>query len=120
MIIQNQRFKQSILEALADHEMLAVLDSALPRPKSINEIMYECQIPHSSAYRKVGWMIANGLLVVDRILITDTGKKSSLVRSTLRSIQVRYEHGSVVVEAEKNIDAIEKTVERFFSLDADM
>jgi hypothetical protein len=56
--------------------------------------------------------------VVDRFEITPDGKKSSLVRSTLRSIAVKYEEdGTVSVEAEANVNALKKVMKNFFSFE---
>jgi hypothetical protein len=54
-------------------------------------------------------------LIVDKIEITETGKKSSLFRSILRSFVVKYEHNNVVIEAEQN-DTLSKITENFFIL----
>ena len=61
-------------------------------------------------------MIENQLLVVERIQITDDGKKSSLFKSMLSSIKVNYENNIVTVEATRNVNPMKSTAERFFSL----
>jgi DNA-binding transcriptional ArsR family regulator len=117
MIIHGQKFKEAILAALADAEMLKIMNCVMYRHCSINEIIKETEIPHTTTYRKIRSMLENGLLIIEKIEIRNDGKKFSLFRSTLRSINVKYEHGQIAVEAEKNVDALEKTAERFFSLD---
>lgn len=117
MIIHDQKFKEAILSALADKEMLKIMDCVMYRHCSINEIIKETEIPHTTTYRKIKFMLENGLLIIEKIEIRDDGKKFSLFRSTLRSIDVKYEQGQIVIEAEKNVDVLEKTTERFFSLD---
>jgi len=57
------------------------------------------------------------LLVVDKIEITEEGKKSSLFRTVLKSFKVKYEYNIVVIEAEQNFDTLKKVTEKFFSLD---
>ena len=83
----------------------------------MSEIIKETNIPHTTIYRKIKLMLENGLVIIEKFQITDDGKKFSLFRSVLRSINVRYDHGEVIIEVEKNVDALEKTAERFFSLD---
>jgi hypothetical protein len=56
------------------------------------------------------------LLIVDKIEITETGKKSTFFRSILRSFRVKYEHNNVVIEAEQNSDTLRKITENFFTL----
>ena len=119
MIIKDSKFRQAVLTALADEEMMGIINQAMYKPRSFNEIVKETNIPNTTAFRKIKLMIDDGLLVTEKIHITPDGKKSSLFRSTLRSISVKYENNQVVVEAEKNIDTLEKTTERFFSLDSE-
>jgi RNase P/RNase MRP subunit POP5 len=56
------------------------------------------------------------LLIVDKIEITETGKKSSLFRTILRSFKVKYEHNNVVIEAVQNSGTLRKITENFFTL----
>ncbi len=46
----------------------------------------------------------------------DEGKKYSLFRSVFRSIAVKYENIKIMIEAEQNIDPVNRLTERFFSL----
>jgi hypothetical protein len=57
------------------------------------------------------------LLNVDKIEITEEGKKSSLFRTVLKSFNVKYEYNNVVIEVEQNVDRLKKITEKFFSLD---
>jgi len=117
MIIKSQRAKKAILASLADEEMVKILDSVMIYSKSINEIIRETNIAYTTCYRKVKWLLEEGLVIVDKIVITKEGKKFSLFHSVLKSINVKYEDNSVVIEAEENFDILKRTVERFYSLD---
>ena len=117
MIVKNQKAKQAILAALADQEMMKILDCALFHLKSVNDIIKECEIPHTTAYRKIKWLLGENLLVVDKIEITPDGKKFSLFRSVFKSISVKYDLGNIVVEVEENFDIVDKVTETFFSLE---
>ena len=117
MIVKNERAKQAILVALADKEIMKILDCALFRLKSVNDIIKECEIPHTTTYRKIKWLLGENLLVVDKIEITPDGKKFSLFRSVFKSISVRYDTGNMVVEVEESFDIVDKITGRFFSLE---
>jgi hypothetical protein len=78
MIIQSQRVKKTILTALADEEMTKILDSIMYHSKSIVDITRENNIAHTTCYRKTKWLISEGLVRVDKIVITQEGKKFSL------------------------------------------
>ena len=68
-------------------------------------------------FRKIKWLLKEGLIILDKIIITPDGKKFSLYHSTLKAINVRYEVNNVIVEAEPNFDIAKKWIEKFFSLD---
>ena len=117
MIIKSQRLKDTILTALADKEMIKILDSVMYNPKSVNDIIKENNIPHTTAYRKIKWLVDERLLVIDKIDITEEGRKFNLFRSALKSVNVKYEYNALIIDAEQNIDITGKAAERFFSLD---
>ena len=96
--------------------MLKILDASMLRPISVNEIIRETNVPHTTAYRKVKLLLDHGLLAVQKIMISEDGKKFSEVRSTLRSFNVKYELGNVIVEGENNFNPVERTAQDFFSL----
>ena len=118
MIISNQKIKKAITTALADEDIMKIMNSVTEESKSLRSIMIERNIAYTTAYRKTKWLLSQSLLVVERFEITPDGKKSSLVRSTLRSIAVKYEQdGTVSVEAEENVNALKKVMKNFFSLE---
>ena len=117
--VGGQRFRQAILAALADKDIVKIIDCATFRPKSVKDVIRETGISHSTAYRKIRWMLEEGLLFTEKIEITADGKKFSLVSSTLKSINVKYEHGKTSVQVEYNINVLERTAERLFSLRPD-
>ncbi len=118
-VIGRTRFRQALLSTLADKEAARILACATPSCKSINEIIKEIGIPHSTAYRKIKWMIDEGLLFTEKMDITSDGKKFSLVRSTIKTINTTYNQGNITVSVEYNINTLERTAERLFSLGPD-
>ena len=48
VIVMRDRFKHAILTALADKEMVKILDCATFRAISVNEVMRDTDIPHST------------------------------------------------------------------------
>lgn len=70
----------------------------------------------TSAYRKVKALKEFGLLKVDRVVLTEDGKKYELLRSTIRSASVQFNKGMLDVDVTANIEADEKLVKRFFAL----
>jgi len=117
MIVESQRAKNAILAALADEEMTKILDSVMYHSKSIADITRENNIAHTTCYRKTKWLINEGLVSVDKIVITPEGKKFSLYFSVFKSINVKYENNNVIVEAEQNFDIVKRSMARFYSLE---
>jgi response regulator of citrate/malate metabolism len=116
MLIKNERMKRAILAALADTELQKILDASMYQSKSVNDIILETNVSHTTAYRKIKWLVEEKLLIVDKIEITEDGKKSSLFRTILKSFNVSYDYNNVVIEAEQNFDTLRKITEKFFSL----
>lgn len=117
MIVKSQRAKKAVMAALADEEMMNIFNSTMYQSKSISDIIVETSIAYTTCYRKVKWLLNEGLLVVDKIVITKEGKKFSMFHSVLRSINVKYEGNNVVIEAEENFDILKRIVEKFYSLE---
>ena len=117
MIIKGKRLKRALLVALADTDLQKILDAAMYQSKSVNQIINETNVSHTTAYRKIKWLLEENLLIVDKIQITEEGKKSSFFRTILKSFNVKYEYNSVVIEAEQNIDTLRKVTQKLFSLD---
>jgi hypothetical protein len=103
MIVDRDRFKQAIMVAMADREMIRMLDCATFRPKSATEVIRETGVSHSTAYRKIKWMMRESLFFIERIDVTPDGKKFSLFRSALRFINIRYDQGKLTVDIEYNV-----------------
>jgi predicted transcriptional regulator len=116
MIVKGERLKRAILAVLADKELQKILDAAMYQCKSANQIIRESNISHSTVYRKIGWLLDEKLLIVDKIEITEDGKKSSFFRTVLKSFNVRYEYNTIVIEAEQNYDTLRKITEDMFTL----
>ena len=118
MIIKSPRKKNALLTALADEEMVKIMNCVMHRSKSFNDIAGENNdIPRTTAFRKIKWLLNQGILIVDNIVITKEGKKYSIYHSTLRAITVKYENNDVIVEAEQNFDITKKWIMKFFSFD---
>ena len=90
MIVKNERSRRAILAALGDTELQKILDATMFNSKSVGQIIRDTEIPHTAAYRKIGWLLEEKLLVVDKIDISEDGKKASLFRTVLESFNIKY------------------------------
>jgi DNA-binding transcriptional ArsR family regulator len=116
LVLKSEKIKRAVLTALADSEMVKILDAAMHQSKSVIQIVRETGVSHTTAYRKIKWLVEEKLLIIDKIEITEEGKKSSFFRTILKSFNVKYEYNNVAIEAEQNVDTLRKITEKFFSL----
>jgi predicted transcriptional regulator len=91
-----------------------ILDCAIVKEKSVNDVIRDCDIPHATAYRKIKCLLDKGLLLSIRNEITEDGKKFTLFRSLFKALRIKYEYGNIVVFADYNIDPLEKIKEGFY------
>ena len=116
MQVAEEERKKAVLRALLDDQSRLILTSTMLVPKSVVDITREQRIPVTSAYRKVKELKEFGLLRVERIVLTDDGKKYELVRSAIRAANVQFDKGILDVDVTTNVEADEKMVKRFFTL----
>lgn len=94
--------------ALADDFSRRILYSTVHGGKTLLEISVEQAIPLSTCYRRARELVDQGLLVVQRIVITREGKKYAIYRSSFRDIRVTLTFEGVSAAAELNRDVAEK------------
>lgn len=116
MLIRDEKRRSLIVAALADEFSNRILASAIINPKSVMGLVREHGIPMTSAYRRVKELTECGLLEVERIVLTNDGKKYDLYRSTVRAVNVRFENGVLEVDVTPSSTATEKIMRRFLSL----
>lgn len=116
MIITSKRLCKSILTALADEEILKILNSTTNTPKSVNDIISECFIPHTTAYRKIKWLVEENILIIDKTVVTSEGKKLSMFSSIYKSFNISYDKNNITINAEILIDRSDRIANHFFSL----
>jgi predicted transcriptional regulator len=90
MKIQEEQLKKSIITMLSDDYSMMIISSALNKAKSINELSKKCNIPINTAYRRARGLVAQGLLIVERTVITDNGVKFDLYRSSINYVKIEW------------------------------
>jgi DNA-binding transcriptional ArsR family regulator len=104
----------SILTALADRFSERILAKSAEEAKTVEEISSAAGIPLSTCYRRIRELIDAGLVIVDRIVITTSGKRYATYRSCYRSFRISADPHGIVVQAEVNKEAAEKLWNRRF------
>jgi DNA-binding Lrp family transcriptional regulator len=106
--ITNQVMGDAIVLALGDPYARKILLSATDKSKSVEELSKENDIPISTCYRRVHELLEHGIVLVDRIVITNDGKKYETFRSAFRSISLSFEDGAIVIDATPNEDIADR------------
>jgi len=117
LIVTNKKFKQVLLTALSDEDIVKIFNSTKQDSKSVPALMKLHDISHSTIYRKARWMLDNNLLVTDKIEISEDGKRFSLFKSTIKSIKVVYEDGDIAIEIQENTSRMDLVAKEFFSME---
>lgn len=108
MRLHDEVAKDKVLKALADEYSRSILLSTMQKAKSAVELSTEKNIPISTAYRRLHELQEAGLVAIERIIITEDGKKFDLYRSTVRSVSVSFNPGATEIELVPNEDMVAK------------
>ncbi|MDA4135405.1 MAG: winged helix-turn-helix domain-containing protein [Thaumarchaeota archaeon] len=112
----SQSMAHSIMEALADRFSAKIMTFATEEARTVEEISSAQGIPLSTCYRRIQELVDEGLVLVERIVITESGKRYATYRSCFRSFRISADRHGVVVEAELNEDVMEKIRNRRLSI----
>ena len=87
---RDSNLKKAILKALSDEYSRTIMNYTIEQPKSVVEIVKECDIPMTTAYRRVNELVENKILKITGSVVTDDGKKYFLYQNRLKSINVIF------------------------------
>lgn len=90
ILARDSKLKKDILKALSDEYSRTIMNFTIEKPKSVVEIVKECDIPMTTAYRRVNELEENKILKVTGSVVTDDGKKYFLYQNRLKSIYVIF------------------------------
>lgn len=109
VIVQDPVLAKSILEAFGDEDKKEILNSVLDESKTISEILEITMIPQTSGYRKVNYLIDNGLLIPHGSITTQDGKSVTKYRSIFENININIEKNKVIVEVQTIKESLENS-----------
>lgn len=116
MIIRDEERKRALLRAMADEYSLKILMSLIDRADSVNNISRVNNIPIATAYRRISELHDSGLLVIERGVLTEDGKRYDLYRSAVRSMQISFGRGEIEIDVTPNRDPVSKLENMWMSL----
>jgi hypothetical protein len=105
----------SILNALGDESSRRILTSAIASGKTVEEISAEQHLPLSTCYRRVRHFVAEGLMILERLVVTPAGKRFAIYRTSFSDVTVKLYPGEIIVETCPNVDVLDKLRTRWLS-----
>jgi hypothetical protein len=98
----------TLLSALGDEASRSILNSAISCGKTVEDISAEHGLPLSTCYRRINQLVGEGLMIVERMVITPSGKRYAVFRTTFSRATINFDYGELSVELTPNEDVVEK------------
>ena len=90
-----------ILETYGDVDKRRILESVSETPKIINSILDDCNLPRTSGYRKINYLIDNGLLVKTGHIEADN-KKINEYMCIFSNLKINIEKSVMTIDVQFN------------------
>ncbi len=106
---------KALLEALGDDPSRRILNSAIAAGKTVEEMSAEQGLPLSTCYRKVRGLLDEGLMILERMVVTQTGKRYAVYRTSILEAKISFNDGAVDIQVTPNPDVLDKLRRRWLS-----
>ena len=110
MTVEDQFLSRVILEAFGDEDKKQILTALLEEPRIISEVLSICKVPQTSGYRKINWLIDNGLLTTCGFITTNDGKRVSKYTPVFENIKINIVKNKVTVRVQLNKESMNKSL----------
>ena len=90
ILARDSNLRSTILKALSDDYSRTIMNYTIEKPKSVVNMVKDCDIPMTTAYRRVRELEDNKILKVTGSIVTDDGKKYFLYQNRLKAIYVVF------------------------------
>jgi predicted transcriptional regulator len=114
-MITNPEIIQALLKALADNKDANILALMASQPLSAMDIVEKTNIPISSVYRRINQLEEQGLIGIDRTIVTPEGKSYNRYKASFSQVTVKFQNGNFLVSVVPNRKIVEKAAHLFFS-----
>jgi len=96
--IKDPELSKIFLESFADPDKKLIIGSVMDESLIICDIIKKCQIPQTSGYRKINFLINNGLLVSTGFELAQDGKKVKKYETIFDNVKMDIVKNSVTVK----------------------
>lgn len=110
MTVEDQFLSRVILEAFGDEDKKQILTALLEEPRIISEVLSICNVPQTSGYRKINWLIDNGLLTSHGFITTNDGKRVNKYTPIFENIKINIVKNKVTVRVQLNKESMNKSL----------
>jgi hypothetical protein len=105
----------SILGALGDEFSRRILASAIATGRTVGEISTEQDISLSICYDKVNHLVDDGMMILERWVVTPTGKRYGVYRTSFSDVTIKFSSGEIEVETKPNAAVLGKLHDAWLS-----
>ena len=98
--MKDPELSKIFLESFADQDKKAILGSVMDDPLIIANILETCSIPQTSGYRKINFLINNGLLVANGFELAHDGKKVKKYETIFDNVKVDIIKNDITVKVQ--------------------
>lgn len=98
--MKDPELSKIFLESFADSDKKSILGSVMDEPLIIAKILDSCEIPQTSGYRKINYLINHGLLVENGFELSQDGKKVKKYESIFDNVKVDIIKNDVTVKVQ--------------------
>lgn len=106
LTVEDQYLTRVILEAFGDDDKKRILTALLEQPRIISEVLSICSLPQTSGYRKINWLIDNGLLTTHSFITTADGKRVNKYMPVFENVKIHIVKNKVIVTAQLNDESM--------------
>ena len=110
MTVEDQFLTRVILEAFGDDDKKQILTALLEQPRIVSEVLSICNIPQTSGYRKINWLIDNGLLATHGFITTPDGKRVNKYIPIFENIKINIVKNKVTVTVQLNKESMNSSL----------
>jgi len=96
--IKDHELSKIFLESFADPDKKLIIGSVMDASLIICDIIEKCQIPQTSGYRKINFLINNGLLVSNGYELAQDGKKVKKYETIFDNVKMDIVKNMVTVK----------------------
>jgi len=108
----DEYMSKAILAALGDDFSDKILSCTNEHARTVEEISSHEGIPLSTCYRRIRDLVDSGLLLIEKIVITSSGRRFAEYRSSFASFSVSFDQSGTHVHASLNQDVADKVRSR--------